>query len=177
MMVMGRPVKPEALKKKIGTARPDRARPSIAVLPATGAIPPAPKGLQKAGRAAWKRFWTLGSAWVSSTTDREILTRLCQAYDEREVLRGLVVKYGHLVAKVVEEEEVDTAVDAEKSIVRVYDIKANPAVIQLRKLEELITRYEGLCGFNPSDRSRLGLAEMQRVSKLDQFLQKQKAGS
>ena len=60
-----------------------------------------------------------------------------------------------------------------KRIERVYSIKANPAVSQLRKIEELITRYEGLCGFTPSDRSRLGLAEVKTASALDQLIARQ----
>lgn len=104
----------------------------------------------------------------------EIITRLCQAYDEREDLRAEIERYGHLVAQVVEEDEVDDG--PEKRVRRLYALKLNPAVGALRKLEELITRWEGLCGFTPSDRSRLGLAQMKARSKLDDFLAGQETG-
>lgn len=151
-MVMGRPSKPSALKQRLGTARPDRERAPLAVLPA-GVEPPAlPKGLGTLGRRAWRSYWTLGSTWLSRKTDLQILTRLCRACDEEQALRKLVEQHGHLTKN------------------RFGDLVANPAVTQLRKLEELITRYEGLCGFTPSDRSRLGMAEITRESKLDQLI-------
>ncbi len=151
-MVMGRPSKPAALKERLGTRRPDRERAPLAVLPA-GVEPPAlPKGLGTLGRRAWRSYWTLGSTWLSQKTDLHILTRLCRAYDEEQVLRDAIAEHGHLAEN------------------RFGDLIANPAVTQLRKLEEIITRYEGLCGFTPSDRSRLGMAEIQRESKLDQLI-------
>ena len=169
---MGRPPKPNGLKRRLGNpwkrALPERAPAQTVV--GEGAIPAAPAGLKKHGKAAWARLWSVGPAWLNATTDRALLTRLCQAYDEREQLRRLVGKYGHLVAKVIEEDEVDDPGRGGTRTSRVYEIKANPAVIQLRKLEELITRYEGLCGFTPSDRSRLGMAEVKRESALEQFL-------
>ena len=169
---MGRPPKPDALKRRLGNpgkrALPEPAPARQAI--AEGAIPAPPAGLKRHGKQAWARLWSVGPAWLNPTTDLAILTRLCQAYDEREELRRLVAKYGHLVAMVVEEDEVDDPGAGGKRLSRVYEIKANPAVIQLRKLEELITRYEGLSGFTPSDRSRLGMAEVKRESALEQFL-------
>ena len=172
-MAMGRPPKPLEMKRALGNPG-KRALPTpVITLPriAQGA-PSVPRGLKRPGRTAWVRLWSVGGAWLSPKTDIDLLTRLCQAYDERELLRGLVAEHGHLVAKLVEEDELRDEGN-EPRLRRVYDIKANPAVTQLRKLEELITRYEGLCGFTPSDRSRLGMAEVSRVSKLDQLIQKQ----
>lgn len=48
----------------------------------------------------------------------------------------------------------------------------HPAVRSLRVLEGEIRRLESLCGFNPSDRSRLGLAEVKKVSKLEELLER-----
>ena len=150
-MVMGRPTKPNELKRKTGTARPDRERPPLAVLPAATETPKPPTGLKRRGRGAWQRYWSLGAAWLSPTTDREIIERLCRAYDEideiRREMRGQPRVISSPNGKIT-----------------------HPLIGQLRKIEELVTRYEGLCGFTPSDRSRLGMAEVQRVSKLEQFL-------
>ena len=174
-MAMGRPPKPTEMKRALGNpGKRALPAPKLAIPASAQLIPPVPMGLKRHGKAAWSRLWSVGGAWLSPTTDLDLLTRLCQAHDEREVLRRIVVKYGHLVAKVVEEDEVDEPVGGSR-FSRVYDIKANPAVIQLRKLEELITRYEGLCGFTPSDRSRLGMAEVTRVSKLYQLIQNRQA--
>lgn len=168
-MAMGRPPKPTEQKRRLGNPG-KRALPApITTLPGVVEIPKPPASLRRHGKAAWQRYWGLGAAWLSPTTDVEVLTRLCQAYDEREQLRASVRKYGHVVAKVLDEEDLADG----GGPVRVYDMKANPAVGQLRKLEELITRYEGLCGFNPSDRSRLGLAEVKKASALDQLMARQ----
>lgn len=162
----GRPPKPTELKRRLGNpgkrALPATLDPST---PATD-IPPAPRGLKRHGKAAWATLWSVGEPWLNPTTDAAILTRLCQAYDEREQLRADVRKYGHLVAQVVGEEDVGNG-GAPK---RVYSMKLNPAVGALRKLEELIIRMEGLCGFTPSDRTRLGLAQVKVRSALDDFL-------
>lgn len=172
-----------------------------------------PAGLKRHGKAAWLRYWTVGSPWLNPTTDAAIVTRLCQAYDEREELRAIVRKLGHVVAEYVRDDDLDEPEGADvvteaaeerpevvvpfpggrkideklegqahggalkrrkkRPVQRVWAIKANPAVGLLRKLEELITRYEGLCGFTPSDRSRLGLAEVKAASALDQLIARQ----
>jgi P27 family predicted phage terminase small subunit len=151
-MAGGRPPKPTELKRALGNPGKRSLPPTLAVLPSGGAPPVLPKGLGTLGRRAWRSYWTLGSTWLSQKTDLQILMRLCRAYDEEQALRKLVDQHGHLAEN------------------RFGDLVANPAVTQLRKLEELITRYEGLCGFTPSDRSRLGMAEITRESKLDQLI-------
>lgn len=210
----GRPPKPTEQKRKLGNpgkrALPER-RTQDAVSPVSA--PAMPVGLKRHGKTAWQRYWTVGSPWLNPTTDVAIVTRLCQAYDEREELRGLVKRLGHVVAEFVRDDELDELEGDTDSLAdnppagvvpfpggkrvdetlegqphggalkrrhrrrgkltRVYTIKANPAVQQLRKLEELITRYEGLCGFTPSDRSRLGLAEVKAASALDQLMARQ----
>ena len=133
------------------------------------ARPAAPSSLRKTGKSAWARYWSLGAPWLNATTDLAIVTRLCQAYDEREQLRAAVRKYGHVVARVLQEEDLDDG----GGPTRVYEMKANPAVQMLRKLEELIVRMEGLCGFTPSDRTRMGLAEVKAASALDQMMARQ----
>lgn len=80
------------------------------------------------------------------------MVRLCQGYDERDALRKIIKSEGY------------TTVGSTGQTV------AHPAVGMVRQLEAQITRWESLCGFTPSDRSRLGMAEVQRVSKLDAFL-------
>ncbi|MCC7105963.1 MAG: phage terminase small subunit P27 family [Chloroflexi bacterium] len=157
-MAIGRPRKPDALKSKLGTLQPCRARTPLAVMPSTGGIPRAPRGLKTEGRRAWRVFWQLGEPWLSPRTDAKLIERLCRAYDEEAELTAALAK----TSPVLKTEQ--------------GAVVANPLVGQLRKLQELILRMEGLCGFTPSDRSRLGMAEVQRVSKLDQILRNRGAG-
>lgn len=87
------------------------------------------------------------------------MQRLCEAYDEREELRKEIVTEGRMLI-------------SEKG-----SSYTNPLVWQLAATEKMITRYEGLCGFTPSDRTRLGLAEVTRQSKLQEFLSKRAAST
>lgn len=122
------------------------------VLPRQDVVPVPPAGLGEAGTAAWNRLWTAGRDWLSLTTDVALLTRLCLGYDEEQVLRRELAEDGMTVpgqrgGKV-----------------------AHPAVSMLRTLTAELTRYESLCGFTPSDRSRLGYAEVKTVSALAELM-------
>lgn len=128
-----------------------------ALITQAGPPPRPPRGLGKVGREAWRRLWDVGGSWLSPVADAAILTRLCQAYDEAAELRARIEQDGHF------------------STGSMGQTVAHPAVAMLRKLEELITRYESLCGLTPSDRSRLGLALMKAQSRLDAFLAGQDA--
>lgn len=120
-------------------------------------IPPVPRGLAAAGRAAWRRLWRVGHAWLSWDADLALLTRLCEGYDERATLQAEIAASGR------------TTTGSQGQLV------SHPAVTQLRALEALLTRWEALCGFTPADRSRLGLSEVQRVSQLEAFLGRERA--
>jgi P27 family predicted phage terminase small subunit len=78
--------------------------------------------------------------------------RLCRGYDERDQLLRIIRRDGRFVA------------GSQGQPVH------HPAVKQLRELEEQLTRLESLCGFTPSDRTRLGLAEVKRQTALQEFL-------
>lgn len=149
----GRPPKPVEQKRLAGNpGRRPLPEPLIALPVPANTIPKTPRGLKSPGRSVWKRLWSVGRAWLSDTTDYDLVLRLAQAHDERDELRRVIDKDGYF------------ATGSQGQTV------SHPAVAQIRALEQLMTRYEGLCGFTPSDRSRLGLAEVTRVSKLDEFL-------
>lgn len=144
----GSPMKPALMRQ----GHPRAAAKVVALPPALDGPPAAPKGLKRAGKDAWARLWQAGATWLSAEGDLGIVTRLCEAYDEREELRKIIKAEGR------------TARGSMGQLV------THPAVDQLRQLETLMTRYEQLCAMTPADRSRLGLSEVQRVSKLDEFL-------
>lgn len=147
--------KPPELKRLLGNPgrRPLPVPPEVvsgAVL--AGPVPPYPPGLKKAGKTAWERLWRAGSRWLSQDSDVGLLVRLAEAWDEREELRRIIRREGRF---------------ARGSMGQTV---THPAVEQVRALETLITRYESLCGFTPSDRGRLGLTEIKAKSKLEEFL-------
>ncbi len=89
--------------------------------------------------AVWREMWTQGQAWLSVQRDRRILERLCKAYVEEAHLRSALDEDGPFVKG------------------QRGGLVAHPAVTMLRVLEVQITKWEGLCGFNPSDGGRLGV--------------------
>lgn len=155
-MAGGRPPKPNEQKRLLGNpgGRP-LPPPPTSGLPAATRPPKPLRRLDKPGKRAWVRLWTAGQGWLSPNTDIELMQRLCEAYDEREELREIIRVEGRTLM-------------SEKG-----SVYTHPVVWQLSATEKNITRYEGLCGFTPSDRTRLGLAEVTRQSKLSQFLESQ----
>jgi P27 family predicted phage terminase small subunit len=156
-MAGGRPPKPVEQKRLAGNPGKRPLPEPISILPVQAhTIPKAPRGLGPAGRRCWRRIWALGRAWISETSDLDIATRLAEAHDERQSLRETIAEQGYFTT------------GSQGQVV------SHPAVAQIRALEQLMTRYESLCGLTPSDRSRLGVAEVTRMSKLDDFLSRRR---
>ncbi len=149
---------------------------TVALAPA-GGIPRAPRSLGKVGRSSWRRIWTAGQQWLSPQTDYDILARLCEAHDTREQLRQSIEADGMMLVGRNGESSDGDASDSGGTQAPKGAPYVNPAVWLLMKVDAVITRYEQLCGLNPSARSQLGLAEVKRVSKLTQFLSQQGGGA
>lgn len=154
---MGRPPTPTERKRALGNPGKRPLPEPVVQLAAVVAIPPAPSSLGEVGRAVWERLWTAGQAWLSPKTDLDLLTRLCEAHDEREAIRDAVAEEGYMVTGSMGQR------------------RANPLLGELRALESQMTKYESLCGFTPTDRARLGYAEVKRASKLDELLARRSA--
>ena len=155
-MTMGRIPKPIEQKRLEGNLGKRKLPDPVAILPVPmDQIPRPPKGLKPPGRNVWRRLWRIGRAWLSEDTNYDIMVRLCEAHNEREALKQIIEDEGYTVRGAM------------------GGMVSNPAATQLRQLEALMTRWESECGFTPVSRTRLGLAEVQRVSKLDAFLSKQ----
>lgn len=88
----------------------------------------------------WDRVWTIAQTWVSPASDIELVQLLCEAIDERVSLRSDVLAGSDWRDRVA-----------------------------LRNLESSITSMLGSLGFTPVDRTRMGVAEIRRESKLDQL--------
>jgi P27 family predicted phage terminase small subunit len=151
---MGRPAKPVERKRKAGN--PGKRRlpaPARAELVAAG-VPPTPRDLGPAGTQAWTRIWTAGADWLSPSTDFDFLVLIAEAYDTRA-----------LIKQALESEPVFGTTD--KGFIHVH-----PGYAALRNTDAQIARWLGLCGFTPSDRTRLGLAEVKRQTNLAALLAK-----
>jgi P27 family predicted phage terminase small subunit len=184
---MGRPPKPleqrEHNGRSPGRDSGGRPLPEVVVeLPKADGVPPAPAGLSSRDRAgecpfaprdddepqgcelcerdlavgAWEALWTNGRSWLSLQRDGRILERLCRAYDEEAHLQRALHEDGPWVSG------------------QRGGLVAHPAVTMLRVLQDRITKWEGLCGFNPSDGGRLGVkvGKAGEKSTLEQLIER-----
>src|SRR3954471_23075621 len=118
----GPPPIPTERKRALGNpGKGALAVPSQSLAPIGDRPPKVPSGLKRQGRQAWSRLWGLGRAWLSPVTDLEIITRLCQGYDERTELTAVIRAEGRFVRG------------------SMGQTVSHPAVAQLRALEALLT--------------------------------------
>lgn len=141
-MPAGRPAKPIEQKRKLGNPG-KRALPDpveIQALPAALEPPEPPRPLGKPGLELWDRVWRAGVAWISPATDLELLLMTCEMVDERWNLR----------IKSMQSDNMQMA-------------------RRVDNLSRLIVSNLSLLGFSPSDRARLGVAEVKRMSKVEEL--------
>jgi hypothetical protein len=140
----GRPPKPNEQKRLIGNPghRPLPEQGNLVVLPAAPQLPDPGRPLGKYGQQLWEDVWSIGGVWISPNTDAELLLMTCEMIDERWNLRVRVMTNG--------------------------DPRERRA---LRDLDRMIVSNLSLLGLTPTDRTRLGVAEVKRVSKLEELKQ------
>jgi phage terminase small subunit len=140
---MPNPPKPTELKRKLGNpgGRPLPASRDVLALEPMTTIPSPPRPLEADGQAVWEGVWKGGRIWISPQTDIELVTLLCESYDERASLRVRVRADGDWRDRVA-----------------------------LRSLDGQIVSMLSSLGFSPTDRTRLGFAEVKAHSKLDELI-------
>lgn len=147
-MTAGRPPKPTELKRALGNPG-QRKLPDLAVIhslaPAV-TTPEPPADLGKAGLRLWERAWDAAIQWLSPQSDREAIENAARLADASEYARS---KYfaTHEAA----------------------DARAFVAV------NKAFTDALSSLGFDPTSRSKLGVAEIKAVSALDKLVAKREA--
>jgi len=139
-MPAGRPAKPTEIKRKLGNPG-KRALPDTSIvqyLEQSVVIPDPARPLLRYGREFWDKVWGTGLSWISANTDAELLLMTCELVDERWNLRVRVMQSN--------------------------DWRERRA---LRELDDRIIRNLSLLGFTPADRSKLGVAEVKAISKME----------
>ena len=100
-----------------------------------------------AGSEMWATITEFAATWLAES-DRQLVLMCCEAADRRAELMASIQDAGSVF----------------------YTDKgyayANPAVGMLQSLEKQLTSWLSLLGLTPSDRSRLGLAEVKAQSKM-----------
>jgi len=147
-MPAGRPSKPIEVKRKLGNPgkRPLPEGNSLQILEPIVSIPDPARPLLKYGREFWDKVWGSGLTWISANTDAELLLMTCELVDERWNLRVRVMQSN--------------------------DWRERRA---LRELDDRIIRNLSLLGFTPADRSKLGVAEVKAISKMEALKRRQDA--
>lgn len=151
----GRPAKPTEAHRLAGN--PSKRQLPPAPVPGTGlsasdGTPTAPE-LHAGGLELWGEIWQAGRAWLSPDSDYYLVRLICEAHDEYEELRGLLTR----------------------GEVERYYVTANgqmvthPVVTQLAGIRTQLTAWLAAIGFSPSDRSRLGLAEVRVRDAMDEL--------
>ena len=137
---MPNPGKPAEVKRKLGAKGYAKDAPDgVMVIPAVSAVPEPLKPLSGSGLDLWDRTWQRGFSWLSANTDVQLLQMVCEQLDERDVLRAYVME----------------------------NIEAWHERSALRELEKSIRSNLSLLGFTPTDRMKLGVAEVKVESKME----------
>lgn len=146
----GRPPVPREIKRRRGTARPDRDPDpgNVVALPPAAGVPAYPADLGLAGRRLWDRAWNAALLWIAPGTDAEQIEESARLADDVAVARTR------------------------------YRATTDPADMRaLVAASKQFTEALSALGFNPTARARLGVAEVKRASALDQLLERRKKRS
>ena len=145
-MPAGRPSKPTEIKRKLGNPgrRPLPDTSVVQYLEPVVSVPDPARPLLKYGLEFWEKVWGSGLSWISANTDAELLLMTCELVDERWNLRVRVMQSN--------------------------DWRERRA---LRELDDRIIRNLSLLGFTPADRSKLGVAEVKAISKMEALKRRQ----
>jgi hypothetical protein len=147
-MTAGRPRKPVELRRSEGNPGKRKLpdEKTVAILERAAEIPEPTRPLMRYGTELWERIWNTGAIWISDRTDIELLMMTCEMIDERWNLRIRVMQTN--------------------------DAKMRRG---LRELDKQIVMNLSLLGFTPTDRARLGWAEVKVQSKLEEFMARKAA--
>lgn len=138
---MANPGKPAEEKRRIGSRN---YKPGVEVIELEKVIgvPDPLRRLDESGLELWRRVWGMGSNWISPNTDIDLLQMVCEQVDERDLLRAFVIE----------------------------NIDARFERSALRELEKSIRSNLSLLGFTPTDRMKLGVAEVKRLNVVEEMM-------
>ena len=156
-MVSGPPPKPSELKRKQGNPGKQKLPKLATVTALQPATAFAPAHLSEQSQQLWHKL-RAEAFWISNT-DESNLQFLCEKLDRRN---EIIVK---LAAS-------DFVLYTDKGYAY-----ANPLVGMLSTIEVEITKLFSLLGLTPTDRTRLGVAEVKARSALDDLMAKRQQPS
>lgn len=143
----GRPPKPIERKRAAGNPGRHKLPEPLAIVPTTNGLPASPPDLGPAGLDLWRQIWSTAAEWLAPS-DVPLVGLLAQFADER--------------ARWLAEAEAEGITHT----TRHGTIRIHPGIGEARKLEAAIVQVLSLLGLSPSDRARLGLTEVRKLSGL-----------
>lgn len=142
--------KPNEIKRKQGNPG-KKALPNLASVIALPQVTnQAPSHLGEMSKKLWNEL-SDKATWISDT-DQSSLQLLCEKLDRR----------AEYIAKL---QSMDLVLYTDKGYAY-----ANPVVGMISTIENEITKLFSLLGLTPADRSRLGVAEVKKISALDELI-------
>jgi P27 family predicted phage terminase small subunit len=145
----GPPRKPAELARKQGNPG-KRKLPELATVISLQQVDDAPLHLNENSKALWQDIKSRAT-WVAQT-DEPALLLVCEKFDRR----------AKLIAQL---ESSDVVLYTDKGYAY-----ANPLVGMISTIENEIFKILGSLGLTPSDRTKLGVAEVKRASALDELI-------
>ena len=148
----GRPPKPTELKRLLGNPGQRPLRTALTVLAPVSVIELAQPGPTSGDDLTAALLAAGATAWIGQTDRLGLLSMLRDAWDERQTLRRALY--------------LDPPDEMGTKEARLW---ATSARKDLRELEKQITTWLSLLGLTPTDRSRLGVAEVKARSTLEKL--------
>ena len=112
--------------------------------------PPMPRGLAVRGRKEWTKIWASGP-WLNPDQDYAWVEMIARAYDDIGTFRARIENDGLIVTGY-----------AGQTV-------AHPLIAEIRKCEAVIQKCLSILGYSPTDRARLGMAEVKKENALLEF--------
>ena len=153
---MGR--RPEPIERQRAKARGDGKTPggrevvkAQYTLTKRDDAPDLPRGLKTRGRREWVKIWD-SAPWLNPDQDYAFVEQIARAYDDIDVYRKRVAQDGLVVTGYAGQ------------------VVAHPLVAEIRRCEDTIRKCLSILGISPTDRARLGLAEVKKETALQEFI-------
>lgn len=116
---------------------------TVVALPMALGVPEAPSELKLEGRQFWERSWGSAITWISPDSDMETVLQAARL--------------------------VDDLADARASFRATHEVKYGRLIVHL---SDSLRKALSDLGFTPVARARLGVAEVKRVSALEELIAK-----
>lgn len=150
----GRPPKPIERKRATGNPGKRSLPKATGELVAMPTRSPVPAHLGGEGAAMYSLLLAACEGWLGYA-DQVILLWLCEGTDRRARLHQMVLEEGEVLYK------------SSAQIGGMPVAYSHPAVSHITSLEAQMAKWASSLGLGPVERSKLGLVEVKRVSKLD----------